>query len=624
MIDESNRNRMRDIVKSIFIIAFLYVCLPASAQTFKFALLTDIHISPTTTSLEDLQASIDNINGQDDIDFVLVTGDISENGDYQALLTAKNELDKLKVPYYAIPGNHETKWSESGVTDFGKLFGSDRFYFEYAGFAFIGFNTGPIIRMMDGHVAKQDLIWIKEQLDTHAAGKPIIVATHYPVLDGDVDNWYELTDLLRQYPVKAIVGGHYHRNQLVDYDGIPAFINRSNLRGKEANGGFSIYTVNQDSIVVAEQIVGKELIPWGGYALNKQYYTQDNSMYHRPDYSINQTFPEVKVKWKYELDAAVYASPLLYKKRVYVGDDAGKLTCFDVKTGQKIWQFKSDNRILGTPAADKNIVVFGSTDHYIYGIDAKTGGLLWKLQTDAAVIGAVNIHKGKAFIGCSDHKFRRIDVKTGKLEWSYDEVQGYVETKPLLYKNKVYFGAWDSHMYALNAKTGAFLWKWNNGNTRMHFSPAAVWPVGAKGKILFSAPDRVLTALDAASGKEIWRTKESMVRETIGLSKNNKQVYSKTMQDSVVCYSTVGEQAQKIWSVDVGYGYDHSPTMPLEKNAVVFCGTKNGLIFALDSRTGAVRWKHKIGNSIVNTLTPLSGKSCIFTTGEGYVGILEN
>ena len=71
-------------------------------------------------------------------------------------------------------------------------------------------------------------------------GTPFILVTHYPLQDGDVDNWYEITDLARKYNLKAVLAGHYHRNLLFSYDGIPGILNRSNLRDKSDGLGLSL------------------------------------------------------------------------------------------------------------------------------------------------------------------------------------------------------------------------------------------------------------------------------------------------------------------------------------------------------------------------------------------------
>src|SRR3712207_6877361 len=85
-----------------------------------------------------------------------------------------------------------------------------------------------------------------------------------------------------------------------------------------------------------------------------------------------------------------------------------------------------------------------------------------------------------------------------------------------------------------------------------------------------------------------------MVRESIGLSADERRVYAKTMRDSVVCYSALTDQPRQLWACDVGFGYEHATVMLPEKDGIVFSSTKNGLIFAIDGKTGRLLWKHKV------------------------------
>lgn len=596
---------------------------PSWGQNFNFALITDIHITKDSISFNDLQRSVAQINSTQGLRFVIVSGDITDNGDEESLLKAKLVLDKLKIDYHIVSGNHESKWSESGAMDFSRIFGSERFKFEYDGVWFLGFPTGPVIRMADGHVAPQDITWLKQSLSEIGKKKPVVLVTHYPLLDGDVDNWYEVTDAVRPYNICTFLGGHYHKNSYLTYDGIPGITNRSNLRGKDKVGGYSIYEFRQDSVLVYEQKIGEKAVKWIGISMTKDYYTADNSSCNRPDFGVNKEYSNVTDIWTVEIGNGIYSSPVVYNNKVYIGDDLGHLSCLSLLDGKKEWNYKVGSRIIGTPAASEGIIVFGSVDKNIYGLDSEKGRLLWKYSTNAAVMGAVVIENGIAYIGSSDHVFRAIDIKNGQIVWEYNGIKGYVETRPLLYDDKVIFGAWDDNLYALNKKTGKLEWIWNNNFSRMHFSPAAVWPVAANNKVFIADPERAMTAIDIKTGKTIWRTKQSMVRETIGLSEDGAKVYSKTMQDSLVCYSTDGNIPREIWASNVDFGYEHAPSMPVEKDGTVFGSTKNGLIFAVDARDGKVLWKHKVGNTLINTVVPINEKRCVYTSSSGVVGLLE-
>ena len=154
-----------------------------SAQDMTFALLTDTHISKNNKApAQALIEVIKEVNANEAIEFVLVTGDISEEGDFVSLTAAKELLDQLNKPYYVIPGNHETKWTESGMIDFGKIFGYERFKFQHKGVLFLGFNTGPLIRMADGHVAPQDITWLNDELSKAAKNQPVFLVDRKSVV----------------------------------------------------------------------------------------------------------------------------------------------------------------------------------------------------------------------------------------------------------------------------------------------------------------------------------------------------------------------------------------------------------------------------------------------------------
>ena len=238
-------------------------------------------------------------------------------------------------------------------------------------------------------------------------------------------------------------------------------------------------------------------------------------------------------------------------------------------------------------------------------------------------MGAVAIDKDIAYVGASDHQFRAINIRTGKIEWTYNKVKGYIETRPLITAKSVIFGAWDNTLYALDKKSGEALWTWNGGLTRMHYSPAAVWPVATDDRVFITEPQRALTAINLQTGETIWRTYQSKVRETIGLSEDRTRIYSKTMNDSIVCFATEGDEPKQLWASNVGFGSEHAPSMQIERDDIVYGSTKNGLLFALDAMTGNVIWKHKVGNSLINTITVLSHKRVLFTTTGGIIGLLK-
>ncbi|MCK5329964.1 MAG: metallophosphoesterase, partial [Candidatus Marinimicrobia bacterium] len=102
--------------KLLLLIPTLILTLVAEEQAFRFAWFSDTHIG-SSTAAEDLRQAIADVNTED-VDFTIISGDITELDINGYLDTAKVILDKLLAPYYIIPGNHDTKWSSSGTRKF--------------------------------------------------------------------------------------------------------------------------------------------------------------------------------------------------------------------------------------------------------------------------------------------------------------------------------------------------------------------------------------------------------------------------------------------------------------------------------------------------------------------------
>ncbi len=593
-------------------------------QPFRFAFISDTHIgSPNGMAEEDLRRTVRDINATPGVAFVVLTGDITELGTNEELTLAKQILDSLNIKWYIIPGNHDTGWSESGGVMFTTVFGYDKFSFEYNGIRFLGCASGPYVRMSDGHIPRDAVNWLDNELAKLGPKQPLVFLNHYPI-DNGLDNWYEITDRLAKYNTWAVLCGHGHANKAMNFEGTPGVMGRSNLRAKAAIGGYNLVDVTGESMTFSERRPGEEtLAAWTTVQVNARKYDQQKKTI-RPDYSINNQYSSIKSVWKFSSDANIISTPAAAGNDVFVGNQNGKFICLSYKTGKEKWSYQTGGSIFSSPAVAGSTVVFGSGDGTIYCLHTKTGKVKWKTVTGAAVLGAPLINGDVVFIGGSDHSFRQLNLQTGKTIWEFKGLDGPVVSTPLLYQDKIIFGAWDRNLYALDAKTGTLVWKWNNGSTIRNYSPAACIPVAHDGVIYVVAPDRYISAIDALTGKTLWRNNDATVRESIGISEDGRWVYGKTMQDTIVAYATSRENQSAAWKMHVGFGYEHVPSMLMEEKGSVFFGTKNGVIYSIDPAAQKINWVYKIDNSMVNTVRPLGGKRLIASTMDGKVVLLEN
>jgi outer membrane protein assembly factor BamB/predicted phosphodiesterase len=588
----------------------------SAAEPFRFAWLSDTHVG-SLTGEEDLRASVKDINSSTGLSFVIISGDVTEYGSREYLRLAKDILDQITIPVHVIPGNHDTKWSESGATDFPKIWGQDRFDFEFGGYRFIGMHEGPIMKMSDGYWAPQDTRWLAATLKSMPENdEPLIFVTHYPIDEG-IANWYVVLDLLKQYNIQGALCGHIHRNRSASFEGVPGVMGRSNLRGNADVGGYTIVEIKDSQMTFSERIIpGETKSPWHSVSLQKHDFASDTNHYSRPDFSVNTRYPDVKETWRVDTGYTIASSPAIWKDLAIAGDASGILRGVELESGKQRWKFKTGGAIYSTPEVAGDIVVVPSTDGRVYALRARDGAEVWNFESQRAIVASPRIAKGLVFIGSSEGKFRALDLKSGKPAWEFAGLGGFVETKPLIYQDKVIFGAWDQYLYALEAASGKLAWKWKGDKSGVLYSPAACWPVAAHGKVFIVAPDRMTTVLDADTGKQVWRSRDYMVRESIGLSEDQSRFYVRTMQDFIDAFSTSG-RPKKVWESKPGFGYDINSAMLVEKSGVVFYGTKNGLLIALDTKTGATRWEHRLGAGVINTVAPLDADRVLATGFDG-------
>ncbi|ASZ12526.1 PQQ-binding-like beta-propeller repeat protein [Chitinophaga pendula] len=598
-------------------------------KSFRFAWLTDTHVMDRSSNTVALQQSVEDINKIDDIQFTILTGDISDFGFGNDLRIAKAILDKLKKPYYIVPGNHDTKWSESGNTVFKEIFGHHNISFSHGNIRFIGFQTGPILHRGDGYISPPDLKWVTDEVKAaKLKGQVVIPFTHYPLNDG-MSNWYKLTGLFKENGVPVVLVGHGHSNRKMNFDGLPGVMARTNPDSKGSRShqevGYTLVSLTPDSISFAESNpVLNKVTSWLQLSLQHHVYSKDKQV---PDLSVNHNYPQVIIKWRINVPAGISAAATYDANRIYVGDRDGIMHAYAYDNGKQLWQFKTGKSIFSTPAVGEGKVITGSADGNIYCLNARTGKLIWQFKADKWVLGSPVIDKGIVYIGASDGKFRAIDLHTGKLRWEFEGIKGWIQTKPLIYQEKVYFGAWDNYFYALDQHNGRLLWKWSRSSKEYfpsaYYAPAACWPVAANGRIFITGPDMVLTALDANKGDTIWRIGKPRLNEAIGISGDGSKVFVKcTFDSTLLAYSTTANTPTVIWKTAASYGFDDNESAILEQDGIAIFPFRNGLAIAIEVASGKERWKHKLGDVMLNPATICQANSVLLSDVDGNLVLL--
>ncbi len=180
----------------------------------------------TQRKYHESQLFVDYINSRDDIDFVILNGDISDFG----LLLEFNGIYKiysgLKVPFISVIGNHDQV--ANGFDIYTTMFGPTNFTFNYAGIKFVCHDSNSREHNFNGQIP--DLNWLKNNLKLDEGIDHIIALSHVPPTDADFDqnlsNDYET--LFNNTPgMLASIHSHQHAPDVIwrkDETGIPFII----------------------------------------------------------------------------------------------------------------------------------------------------------------------------------------------------------------------------------------------------------------------------------------------------------------------------------------------------------------------------------------------------------------
>ena len=601
-------------------------------QRFSFAWLADTHIAEGSRSIQDLQDCIQDINAQDSIRFVVLAGDITEFGSDREIELAHKIISGLNKPWYIVAGNHDAKWSESGCNTFARTFGYEHFNFEVEGIRFIGTNSGPNMRMAPALLPRESMVWLDSIANAIPKEQPVVFINHYP-MDTSMLNCFQVLDVLKKTNIQVILGGHWHNNVKLDYQGLPGILGRSTQATGRKGPGYNIVTIENGLLWVCERITGAEestlsswynlqftsAVPFIERAPQPQPYPEKVRRF-LPEYNTNDQFPHVQEVWTLQDNSDIGAGAVTDGKRIVYTNTQGWVRCLNQKDGKLIWEVKTQGKVFSTPALNKNRVVIGSTDGYIYCYNLKNGKEIWRTACEQSVLGSPVIFDDKVYIGASDGRFRALDLKDGHLLWSYDQIKGFIEARPWVDQEQVVIGDWANTLYSFDPKDGTLQWTWKNKGSRM-VSPAAVWPVKANGRIYIATPERKTYAIDAQNGTTLWTARGG--RESVGRSADGNHIYIKVMKDSVYAYRTDVPTLERVWGADYHFGYEIAPTPITTDGTLIFIPTDKGEIIAAEAINGKEVWRYRLSFALVNYILPLPDQQLLVTTMDGKVSLMR-
>jgi outer membrane protein assembly factor BamB len=324
-----------------------------------------------------------------------------------------------------------------------------------------------------------------------------------------------------------------------------------------------------------------------------------------------------------------------------------------------------DGRSCGLTYGDGKLLLTSSTC-FTACYDAKTGALLWETEITGDSICGGSYYMGRFLKGHDDGSFYCFNATTGAVEWRFEPGTffGMWNCRCATAYGMVYMLNSDSYLYAMDVVTGDVVWTYKGeGN----WYPGG--PVVADGKIyqetgdlMYKDPDTgapgksEYVCLNATTGELIWKlpielcapsdpaaiaygnlyltvgvspelsvqytTQSNVVPKELWCISDEPQDWSMfrgDLEHTAACDQCLPTQLSVKWAFPTGGAVISSPTVV---DGVVYVGSQDKNIYALDAETGTRIWNFTTGFRVRSSPAVADGK--VYTgTDDGNMYCLD-
>lgn len=203
----------------------------------KIVLLSDLHITEqgfpiwNTDTLTHFNVAVEKITHINDIDAILVSGDVADKGSEWAYQYVYEKLDNLNIPCYYIPGNHDNVDNfkhcipSSNAIDGNSVVVNDWNFILLD--STISDPINPSVNMSRGYLEEDKLSYLKREIELCQNKNICIVLHHPPIVPGGwlnrklLENKDDFRAILeKSNNVKIVLFGHTHYHSIDIINGI--------------------------------------------------------------------------------------------------------------------------------------------------------------------------------------------------------------------------------------------------------------------------------------------------------------------------------------------------------------------------------------------------------------------
>ena len=318
-----------------------------------------------------------------------------------------------------------------------------------------------------------------------------------------------------------------------------------------------------------------------------------------------------------EAELAIRQKPVVDGDTVYAADSANQLVAIDKATGKikwkaapnkesksggwKFWQKPTQPFALtGGPAVYSGLVALGGRNGEVFAFNAADGSVLWKTMVSSSVISAPLITFDTVIVRANDGKVFGLDLSTGEKRWQFDRGMPSLSVRgngsPVLGPGLIFVGYEDGTLIALRQQDGQRVWEQlvakPDGRSEIDRMSDIDGEIQVGDREVFASSYHNSTmAIALNNGQPIW------VREIGGYAG------VALLSDRII----VADRDSNLWALDRNSGSDvwkqaaflrRGVTTPVVQGAYVVVADKEGYVHWLDSGTGDIKGRIKVGGAV--------------------------
>lgn len=339
-----------------------------------------------------------------------------------------------------------------------------------------------------------------------------------------------------------------------------------------------------------------------------------NPSYSQGNHEITGPDDEIDKQWRINLSDSINYAPVAVNGALYLSDQEDQLYIIDSENGQICNRYRMEGDVIGIPARDGDDVYVGAERNgslTIYRFTGNEKGPVDEFQVPG--YGEISVRNGRVYclMSSDDDLLGAFDGQTGEKLWTTTlSTYGRLPkgtSKPIVAGDFIYVpcsnaGGTVPSFFVVKRKDGSIVDSFSNDTRFIGHTNSTV---AVADGIVYFATDCEAYAVDGEQCEEIWNRSLAGARQSGSPTIRDGVMYFGTWDGRVRALNT--ETGEHLWTFKIDQSVRSTPAVV---DGTVYIGANDSTLYALDAQTGKKVWSYETESEIESS--PLVADGMIY------------